>query len=119
MAAPIPTWNPPHQINVGEDLPTEVNAQGGQQSSIPYAFTLIDIPTLFLLAERLHYGTTKANGGRGYPKDNWRLIEPEGHANHLIVHLLSDMLGDQQDDHLGAIICRAMMYVATRLAQKR
>lgn len=68
---------------------------------------------LFTIGERLQYGATKGNNGRGYPRNNWRLIPREDHLNHAMIHLIALMTGDTQDNHYGACLCRLHMAIAT------
>lgn len=66
------------------------------------------------VAKRLQYGATKGNGGKGYPVNNWRLIPREQHLNHAMNHIFAMALGDEQDDHKSAAICRLHMALATK-----
>ena len=71
------------------------------------------VKRLFTVGERLQYGATKGNNGRGYPRNNWRLIPREDHLNHAMIHLIALMTGDTQDNHYGACLCRLHMAIAT------
>jgi hypothetical protein len=62
---------------------------------------------LLALAHVLQVGADK------YARDNWRKIPAEEHFNHMIIHALAWLKGDTQDDHLGHMLCRAMMMYAT------
>lgn len=48
-----------------------------------------------------------------YPKDNWRLISPEDHFNHALIHLYALIKGDEQDDHYSHFLTRLAMFVET------
>lgn len=87
---------------VGPDRPIETNANGGSQSSIPVRFDLIDGPALFNMATVLKEGADK------YGANNWRQIPVEDHLNHLIMHAYAFLSGDESDEHLSHIMCRAM-----------
>lgn len=60
-----------------------------------------------MIAKTLEYGVQR------YSKNNWRLIPPEDHMNHALIHLYAHSVGDTQDDHLEHFITRIMMFVAT------
>lgn len=83
------------------NAPMVVNEHGAGQSHLPYAFHLIDGPALFKMAEVLDYGAKK------YGANNWRGITVEDHLNHLIAHAYAWLSGDQSDDHLSHVMCRA------------
>lgn len=65
------------------------------------------------IAKVMEYGATKANGGKGYPTNNWRLIPQEQHINHALIHLYALDRGDVQDNHLDHALTRIMMALAT------
>ena len=88
------------------------NAQGGMQGKAEYGFHLCDYGALFALGEVMQYGATK------YERDNWRKIPAEEHFNHMVIHALAYLSGDRQDDHLGHMFCRAMMFYATAKAEE-
>lgn len=72
------------------------------------------ITRLFKIGSVLQYGATKGNGGKGYPINNWRKINRESHINHALVHLLSCIAGDTQDDHIEHALCRLQMAISTK-----
>lgn len=81
------------------------------------AMQLIE-PNMFKVLEtvagRLMYGITKGNNGKGYKTNNWRLINREEHLNHAMNHMFAIIMGDTQDDHRSAVICRLHMALATK-----
>lgn len=83
------------------DAPVHTNAQGGSQSDIPVRFDLIDAKAMFEMAKVLDHGARK------YGADNWRLITVREHLNHLLMHTFAYLSGDETDDHLSHILCRA------------
>jgi hypothetical protein len=87
---------------VGKDAPMAVNAAGGKQSHLPYAFHLVDPVTMFTLARILAEGAAK------YGEWNWRRISVEENLNHALSHIFAYLAGDVQDDHLGHAYCRTM-----------
>lgn len=91
---------------LGPDSPIEINEHGGMQSSIPYRCDLLDGKAMLKLAEVLKHGADK------YDPDNWRSITTKEHVNHMLVHVFAWLAGDEQDDHLEHMLCRAMMAVA-------
>lgn len=98
---------------VGADAEIVTNAAGGSQSKTLYGFHLIDREALLTLAEVMQYGASR------YDRDNWRKIPAEEHMNHMLIHALAHMEGDRQDDHLGHMFCRAMMFFACAKAEER
>ena len=95
---------------VGPDVTDiEVSPHGGKHSQSGYRFDLIDAPAMLVLAGILHQGCAK------YGDDNWRGISVKAHLNHVIMHAMAYLAGDAQDDHLGHLLCRAMMALATAL----
>lgn len=96
---------------VGPDRPIETNSNGGSQSSIPVRFDLIDGPALFNMAKVLKEGADK------YGENNWRKIPVEDHLNHLIMHAYAYLAGDQSDEHLSHIMCRATFAQAVHIAE--
>lgn len=95
----------------GRQTPTIQNGLGGKQSKIPYRFDLIDGLALGKIAEVLQEGAEK------YGEDNWRLIETRDHLNHLLMHTYAFLCGDNQDDHLSHIACRALFALAVELQE--
>lgn len=91
------------------DTETEENEHGGRQSKIPVRFDLIDAKALFEMAKVLHEGAEK------YGVDNWRLIPVEDHLNHLLMHTFAFLSGDETDDHLSHILCRATFALGVKL----
>lgn len=87
---------------VGPDVPVETNELGGGQSSVPYRFDLVDGHAMFAMTGVLYEGAKK------YGANNWRAIPIEDHLNHLIMHAYAWLAGDESDDHLSHIMCRAM-----------
>lgn len=98
---------------VEADAPIVMNEKGGKQSQSSYAFHLIDTEAILDLAEVL------AEGAKKYERDNWRRIPSEEHFNHMIIHYYAWLKGDQSDNHLGHMFCRAMMTYATARAEDR
>lgn len=96
---------------VSPDAPTTVNEKGGGQSYVPVRFDLIDGPALFEMAKVLHHGAEK------YGENNWRLIDVPDHLNHLIMHAYAYLSGDETDDHLSHILCRAMFALGVKLEE--
>lgn len=80
--------------------PTVVNANGGKQSELRYAFDLIDPLPMFTMANILYEGADK------YGAWNWRRISVEENLNHALSHIFAHMAGDGTDDHLGHAFCR-------------
>lgn len=87
---------------VGKNAPTETNDSGGKQSAVPYAFDCFDPNAMFAMAKVLKEGKDK------YGKNNWKKIPTDDHLNHLLMHIFAFMAGDQSDEHMAHIMCRAM-----------
>lgn len=101
------------EVNVADivspDAPTTTNERGGSQSEIPVRFDLIDAKALFEMAKVLDHGARK------YGEDNWRLISVNDHLNHLLMHTYAYLSGDQTDEHLSHILCRATFALGVEL----
>lgn len=91
------------------DAPTVTNEKGGSQSDIPVRFDLIDAKALFEMAKVLDHGAKK------YGANNWRHIDVESHLNHLLMHTFAYLAGDDTDDHLSHILCRATFALGVKL----
>jgi hypothetical protein len=95
---------------VGPDAPTCVNEKGGKQSSSPFRCDLLPPLASLHLGKILKYGADK------YGDKNWQLISVEDNLNHALVHILSYLAGDKQDDHVGHAACRLMFALDQQLA---
>lgn len=91
------------------DTRTATNDRGGSQSYIPVRFDLIDAKALFEMAKVLD------TGARKYGEDNWRLISVNDHLNHMLMHTFAYLAGDDTDDHLSHILCRATFALGVTL----
>lgn len=91
------------------DAPTTTNEKGGSQSHIPVRFDLIDARAMFEMAKVLHHGAEK------YGEDNWRLIPTKEHLNHALMHIYAWLAGDETDEHLSHILCRATFALGVEL----
>lgn len=91
------------------DAPTTTNERGGSQSDIGVRFDLIDAKALFEMAKVLDHGAKK------YGEDNWRLIPVQEHLNHLLMHTYAYLAGDESDDHLSHILCRATFALGVKI----
>jgi len=98
---------------VGVDAPMTINEHGGKQSQVLYAFDALDAKTMFAMCKVLHEGRLKYGSD-----ENWRLIPPVEHLNHLLIHAFAYMAGDKSDEHLSHILCRAMFLYATEYKTK-
>jgi len=92
---------------VGPDAPTVFNEAGGGQSSTPYRCDLLPPKALLATAKVLE------EGARKYAPNNWRRIPREDHLNHLLVHVLAFLAGDQSDEHLAHAACRILFAMET------
>lgn len=59
---------------------------------------------LEIIAKVLEEGASK------YSRNNWRLISPEDHFNHALIHLYALIEGDTQDDHYAHLLTRIAMF---------
>jgi hypothetical protein len=92
---------------VGPDAPVVVNEKGAKQSGTPYRTDLLPALATLEVAKVLKYGADK------YGDNNWRGIPVGDHLNHMMTHALAFLAGDQSDDHLGHMACRALMALET------
>ena len=90
----------------GPDTPTLTHENGAKESDIPYRFDLIDGLAMAEMAKVLKDGAEK------YGTDNWRGIDLNSHLNHLLMHTFAYLAGDDSDNHLAHILCRATFAVA-------
>lgn len=90
---------------------TTTNEKGGSQSYIPVRFDLIDGKAMFEMAKVLHTGAEK------YGEGNWRLIDVNDHLNHLLMHTYAYLSGDDSDEHLSHILCRATFALGVALEE--
>lgn len=97
----------------GPSAATTTNDQGGSQSLIPVRFDLIDGKAMFEMAKVLYTGAEK------YGEDNWRLITVEEHINHALMHSYAYLAGDESDDHLSHLLCRATFAVGVSLQKPK
>jgi hypothetical protein len=77
------------------------NEKGGSQSELLVRADLLPPTALLVIAKILKAGSDK------YGEDNWRLIPPREHVNHVITHLFNWLRGDRTEAHLA--------HAATRL----
>lgn len=59
---------------------------------------------LEIIAKVLEEGASK------YSRNNWRLISPEDHFNHALIHIYALLEGDTQDDHYAHFLTRIAMF---------
>lgn len=97
---------------VGKDAPTVTNERGAKQSKVLYRFDLLDPVAMFEMTKVLAEGAVK------YGDDNWRGVDIKDHLNHLIIHAYAYLAGDQSDEHLSHIMCRAMFAQAVALQDR-
>lgn len=88
---------------VGPDAETITNAAGAKQSATTRRLDLVPPLAILAVGEVLHHGAKK------YGADNWRGIPVAEHLNHLLIHTYAYLAGDQSDDHLSHVACRALM----------
>ena len=78
------------------------NSQGGKQSKIDTAFSLVPHDSLLAVARVMKQGSER------YEKDNWRKLSADEIYDHLMEHLVKwHMTGNKED--LEHAITRAMM----------
>jgi hypothetical protein len=98
---------------VGPDAPIVTLPNGAQQSA-PVARM-----DLFPPLAALHVGGVLAEGAKKYKEGNWLGIPVKSHVNKILIHALAWLAGDEQDDHLGHMACRAMMALERHLLDKQ
>jgi hypothetical protein len=92
---------------VGPDEPVTANELGGQQSLSAYRSDLLPPRALLAVARVLKQGADK------YGDNNWRLICRADHLNHALTHVLAELAGDAQDEHLVHAACRLLFALET------
>lgn len=101
--------------------PVIENAQGGRQSASPYLFRGLPPKALRRIARVLK------KGAHEYEPDpegdvttrNWHKISSAEHLEHLILHLVGILEGDESDDHPGHLATRAMFYLHQHLVERQ
>jgi len=76
---------------MGPDAPT---TEDGLESALPYDMTLIPPEFLFCLSALLKEGADK------YGEGNWKRLSYRTNINHAICHILTDLAGDDREEHL-------------------
>lgn len=109
---------------MGKDAPIDTNPHGGRQSASPYFFRGLPPLALAAVAALLKSGAEKYEAGAyGGPFAdpiirNWHKIEDWEHIEHALQHLIADLAGDTQDDHLTHACLRLMMALHQRESRK-
>jgi len=98
---------------MGPDQPTIITKNGAGMSDIPYRMDLLDARALMAAAQVLHTGAEKYGAG------NWRDLPIRDHLNHLLAHTFAYLAGDDQDDHLSHVLCRALFALGCELDGKK
>lgn len=78
------------------------NAKGGKQHKIDGRFDLVPSFAQERVAQILETGAKK------YGDNNWMNIPMIEHLNHVAFHIVKHLQGDDSEDHLGNMTCRAM-----------
>jgi hypothetical protein len=107
---------------VGKDAPITVNATGGKQSATHYFFRGLPPLALVAVAKIMEEAAAKYEAPDNVYADptdrNWHKIEDWEHIEHAFMHLVADLAGDTQDEHLEHALTRLMMAVHQRHAKK-
>jgi hypothetical protein len=98
---------------MGPDQPIVIEANGAGQSDIPYRMDLLDPQALMAAAKVLRAGAEKYGAG------NWRDLPIRFHLNHLLAHTYAYLAGDDQDEHLSHVLCRALFALGCELDGKK
>lgn len=94
---------------VGPNEPMVVNASGGVQSKTYYRFDLMDPAAMLALGKLLK------TGAEDHGVNNWHYIPTEDHLNKAMIHIVSWLAGNREDDHLVHAFCRLMFAVGIEL----
>jgi hypothetical protein len=92
---------------VSKNEPVSVNQNGGRQSATPYRLDLLPARAV------LEVGRVFAEGSAKHGIDNWRLISRAEQLNHALQHILAELAGDTQDEHLAHAAARLLMAIET------
>jgi len=98
---------------MGPDQPIIIDKNGAGQSDLPYRMDLLDARALMAAARVLHGGALKYGAG------NWRDLPIRDHLNHLLAHTYAYLAGDDQDEHLSHVLCRALFALGCELDGKK
>lgn len=104
---------------LGPAAPTTTNALGGRQSHSPYFFRGLPPLALFAAARVLKDGAERYEGDPfgDVTVRNWHRISAAEHVEHAFTHLVADLAGDDQEDHLTHALVRLLFAVHQRAAQ--
>jgi len=91
---------------VGKDAPIHRHESGGLESKPAGEFVRsFPAKAILNLAKVIQHGIDR------YAPNNWRLIPRAAHLNHALIHMFAYIAGDDQDDHLGHVLCRIAMAI--------
>jgi hypothetical protein len=88
------------------DQTIEVNARGGKQSAVPYAYHLVPPHALEAVANVLHDGAHYDTPGA---PPNYLRISVSDHLNHAVGHIYKHLQGDTSERHMAHAACRLLM----------
>lgn len=92
--------------------PMVTNKEGGNQSQLKHAYTLVPLNSLAEVAQVLHTGASK------YGIDNWKLIPTDDHLNHALHHIFLHLAGNTTENHLAHATTRMMMAHEMNITQQ-
>lgn len=91
---------------VGPEAPIHRHENGGLESK-PIGSFVLSFPAKALIA----VGKVVLHGLERYAPNNWRKIPRSSHINHAVGHILAEIAGDNQDNHLEHAACRLLMAI--------
>lgn len=96
------------------------NATGGKQSDSPYFFRGLPPLAILRIARILKEGaeTYEADPFGDVTARNWHRITSNEHLEHVLMHAVAILTGDESADHAGHLTTRAMFFLHQRLTER-
>jgi hypothetical protein len=100
--------------------PVVANDQGGKQSDSPYFLRGLPPLAVLRIARILKDGAGKyeADPFGDVTRRNWHLISSADHLEHVLMHAVALLSGDESADHAGHLATRALFFLHQHIAEK-
>lgn len=100
--------------------PVTTNATGGKQSDSPYFLRGLPPKAALRIARILKEGAQRyeADPFGDISDRNWHHISSDEHLEHVLMHAVAILAGDESTDHAGHLATRAMFFLHQRLAER-
>lgn len=93
------------------DNSVETNKHGAKQSKVDYAFHLLPADAMLKIASVFKQGADR------YGVDNWLGLSVDDCLNHALGHGYKHISGDDTEEHLANMACRAIMALQLHIGQ--